>query len=177
MVSVSLFRRNALVRGWWLSALLSLAAFARLGVLDRQLISPESPLGILNLQFAASADGLNAILHAWRGLGVIDVARESLSTDFGFMAAYSVNFALGCLLVARTARVGRRMALLALCCAPLDAAENLVQLDMLAAGATPASARLNLLFVSVKFAVVCVTATYLLYACAGLVRSRYPARQ
>jgi hypothetical protein len=122
---------------------------------------PDTGLGILSLQFAGSASALNGILTAWRDLGVIAIARESLLTDFPFMVAYAGNLALGGLLLADSRSSGRRMALLAFCCVPFDAAENAVQMSMLEGGATVVSAQLNFMFVGLKFSTVLATAVFL----------------
>ncbi len=155
-------KRRSLWRWWWISAVLSLACLLRLALLDQRLLTANSHLGVLQLQFAVTAEALNAILQTWREMGVLDVARESLVTDFVFMVAYASNFAFACLLVAAGRPVGRWMACVALCCALFDAAENTLQLMMLDRGASAFTAGLNLLCVICKFTLVLASVGFLL---------------
>ncbi len=155
-------KRRSVWRWWWISAVLSLGCLLRLALLDQRLLTVDAHLGILQLQFAGSAEALNAILQGWRERGVIDAARESLATDFVFMVAYASNLALACLLIAAGRPVGRRMACVALCCVLFDAAENTVQLMMLDHGASAFTAGLNLLCVICKFTLVLASVGFLL---------------
>ncbi|MGE0336254.1 MAG: hypothetical protein AB7O21_20340 [Gammaproteobacteria bacterium] len=150
--------RRALVRAWWITGLLAVVCVSRLGMLDRALVSPVSPLGILDLQFAGSASALNVIRDTWLARGVLDIARESLLTDFPFMVCYGLNLVLAVALWG-TRPSAHPMMGVAAACVPFDAAENLLQIGLLEDGATTTVAQWNMVFVIAKFG--CVIATLL----------------
>lgn len=154
--------RRMLKRWWWLSALAAVVVWARLALLDRTLAMPGAEYGILSLQFVTTSAALTRIREIWVEAGVLPVALESLRTDFLFIAVYVGNFVIGCLLVTRAERWGRRMAGIALGIAAFDVAENLLQMRVLTVGASDGIAVFNTLCVTGKFLLVAVVATFLL---------------
>ena len=158
---------------WVIASIASIILMMKLRQLDSVLKSPDTPLGIVGYEFAWTRERAESMLRAWRGLGVLESARESLLVDFVFLLAYPISLGLGCRLLARRSagmfdHVGVTLSYAVLVCMPLDAVENLALLRMLESGASDSMARVAAVSATIKFGLVLVAIVYLI---VGLLRN------
>lgn len=65
-------------------------SFMLLRPTGKKLYTPETRLGILNLEFAYDTDHTSKILHAWQADEKIKIAKENTYLDFVFLVFYSI---------------------------------------------------------------------------------------
>ncbi len=158
-----------LLVAWAITSVASIVLLLRLRQIDALLWSPETPRGIVGFELAATRDRATLMLQAWRGLGVVELVRNSLRLDFGFLLVYPLSLGLACRIVSRRMagvydRVGAQLSYAVLACAPLDAVENLSLLRMLDLGASETLARLAAVSAVLKFALVLAAVVFVLGA-------------
>jgi hypothetical protein len=154
---------------WAIASVASIVLMLRLRQMDMLLWSPETPRGIVGFELAATRERATLMLQAWRGLGVVELVRDSLRLDFGFLLVYPVSLGLACRILSRRMagvydRVGARLSFAVLACTPLDAVENLSLLRMLERGASETMARLAAVSAVLKFVLVLAAVVFVLGA-------------
>ena len=137
-----------------------------IGAMDRALVTPEVPWGIVSFEFASNAERSAEILRAWSG-DATATAMFVQGFDFLYLFVYPAWFCvavlgLGSSLAGRWAGWSRRIGWLALAAAPFDAGENIALVAQLQHGASDPLAQLAWVCALVKFALVGVAAGWLL---------------
>lgn len=89
----------------------------------------DTPLGILNLEFAYNSQQAAAVINAWQPGGKIQAANTNTIYDFNFILFYSIFLFTGCNMVARRYAgslngIGRVLAKCAVAAGLLDVLEN-----------------------------------------------------
>lgn len=90
---------------FWLGGLLLLAGMIAMNPL---FVNEVSPWGIRDHQAAATAARVDAIQAAWRGMGVMDLARLGIAIDLVYIAVYSFGAWCGGRLFAASSRPSLR---------------------------------------------------------------------
>lgn len=103
----------------------ALGVMIALTIVGAPLTTERTPLGILDLEFAATADDARAILSGWGPRGVV-VAAFTVGLDYVFLLAYGAAIAAGAVFASPPswARAGRLAGWAATIGAALDAVEN-----------------------------------------------------
>ncbi len=137
--------------------------------------TPETPLGILDLEFAYSSAKTNTIIEAWTGSDNIAVAKLNTWLDFLFLFFYSFFLFFACKKIAGTfhgtvTKAGQLIAKGALVAGFLDILENIGMLIALN-GHISGSIAFCTTFVSViKWALAIMA---LLYVLTGIITLGY----
>jgi hypothetical protein len=160
---------------WGWSALLSLIPFGVMGWLD-SIVKGAAKFGVLDLQFAGTAEKAGEILGAWTAAGVVPHVAFSLGLDYLFMVLFGAAFFYAAL-VAREAWPSLRGPLtLAAWAGPaaalLDALENAVHAGMVMGLCSPECVSLQYPVTLAKWALVVVGLLVSLLALAGLKRAQ-----
>jgi hypothetical protein len=158
---------------WGWSAVLSLIPFAVMGWLDG-IVKAAAGYGVLNLQFAGTAEKTSQILGAWTAAGVVPHVAFSLGLDYLFMALFGAAFFYAAL-VAREAYPSLRGPLtLAAWAGPvaalLDALENAIHAGMVMGLCRPECVSLQYPVTLAKWALVVVGLVVSVIAITGLRR-------
>ncbi len=82
-----------------ISALLSLFFMVVLHMIDRHLITPATPAGIVSLELTGNTAVLSRILEAWHGTPLL-WAMLSLGIDYAFILSYTSFLFLICMMLA-----------------------------------------------------------------------------
>jgi hypothetical protein len=166
-------------RRWGWTTLLALIVMGALWALDTH-IKAASGYGIMDLEAATTAAGVNTITAAWTAASVAPQMGFLLGLDYLYMASYGLALFYGGLAArdafAKTPGRARR-ALTVLAFAPLvgaafDVMENAFEAKMLFAGATPQLACLAHVTTVTKFAFIVVGLVLSLAGLAGLFMGR-----
>ena len=70
--------------------------FLQMRPTQRKLKTPETPLGILNLEFAYNTDHTSKVLNAWKIDDKIQAAKTNTYIDFGLLFFYSLFLFYSC---------------------------------------------------------------------------------
>lgn len=124
--------------GFWLFALLAVAAMIVLQVLGGPLKTAPAPAGIVSYELAGSLANTEAILSSWDAVARV-YAGLNLGFDYLFVAAYVVAIGLGCVLVGEAlgprgrglAAAGGLLAWAVLLAGVLDGIENYALIALL----------------------------------------------
>lgn len=84
---------------YWVSLALAIASLAALGIIDQQLKTAASPLGIVSFELCAYNASCPAVIAAWSAKAQL-MAAMGLGLDYLFMVAYPAAICLGLLLLA-----------------------------------------------------------------------------
>lgn len=120
------------------------------------LITPKTPGGILDLEFANSPAKLNETLAVWDSL----VVKQNIWIDFLFIPTYVLLLSLVSIIFSNKwtniffGKVGAILARGAFVAGFLDIAENLLMLQSIAGNYTPSSLWLTYYCASIKFSIV-----------------------
>ena len=162
-------------RGRWLLALVLVYAVVQIaiGAVNRPLSTDAAPDGIITLELAGTPAEAERIVDSWERVGALDEAGVSLGLDFLYMPLYAAVLAALVIAVNRRARwkVGRAIAWAPFAAAALDVVETVALVRVVddpSVDGWPAVARV---FALGKFALLVVTALFIVVAgVAGLVR-------
>jgi len=158
---------------FWIALVFTLALFAVLNIIDKQLINDVVPHGIVSFQFAKSLDNSLKMLNSWDAEAKV-YAALSLGIDYLYLFVYGSFLALSVLLLAtklphgflkKAAGIVAPMIILA---ALLDGVENYGSIRLLTGTHTQSMASLVYYCASVKFALIGVGTIYLLIGLAVL---------
>ena len=163
---------------WGWTALLSLVPFAVMGWLD-SIVKGVAEVGILDLQFAGTAEKTAEILGAWTAAGVVPHVAFSLGLDYLFMVLFGAAFFYAAL-VAREAYPSLRGPLtLAAWAGPaaalLDALENAIHTGMVLGLCDPECVAIQYPVTLAKWALVVVGLVVSVIALTGLRRLKRAA--
>ncbi len=128
------------------------------------LIMPDTPSGILALEFANTSEKLSLILSLWP----IDAAKVNIWLDFIFIIVYTHFFLLTLSIAANQwkhkilIRIGKWLMVSAWIAAVFDVMENIIMLASLARHYTEISLQATVYFASIKFLIVILILLYLL---------------
>jgi len=138
-----------------------------IGVVDLELRTPVSPMGIISFEFCGFTSTCEEILSQWGTEGQ-KLAMFSLGIDYLYMVLYPSVICVGLLLVAakvpaRINNITRGLAWVALCAGVADAFENYFLIRILLSGTGETSGFLAGAFATTKFFVFGVTVSWLLF--------------
>jgi hypothetical protein len=127
----------------FVSSTATLVTTAVLIIVDRPLVTPEAPFGIVSFELAGNSSNVQAILGSWSQQASQNAA-FSLGFDYLYMLAYSTLLGAGCVLAAKAIRsaswpfwgLGIPLAWGMWLAAVFDAVENVCLSLILLAGAT-----------------------------------------
>ncbi len=128
------------------------------------LIMPDTPTGILALEFANTSEKLSLILSVWP----MDAAKLNIWLDFIFIIVYTRFFLLTLSIAVNQwqhkipTRIGKWLIVSAWIAAVFDVAENIIMLASLARHYTELSLQATAYFASIKFLIVLLMLLYLL---------------
>jgi len=128
------------------------------------LITPKTPSGILDLEFANSPAKLNDALAAWSSF----IVKQNIWIDFLFIPTYVLLLSFLSSIFSNRwsyvffSKVGAILARAAFVAGFLDIAENLLMLQSIAGNYTPSSLWLTYYCASIKFSIVICILIYLL---------------
>lgn len=128
------------------------------------LIMPDTPSGILALEFANTSEKLSLILSLWS----IDAAKVNIWLDFIFIIIYTHFFLLTLSIAVNQwkhnilTRIGKWLMASAWIAAVFDVMENIIMLASLARHYTELSLQATAYFASIKFLIVLLMLLYLL---------------
>lgn len=128
------------------------------------LIMPDTPSGILALEFANTSEKLSVILKLWS----IDAAKVNIWLDFIFIIVYTRFFLLALSIAVIqwkykiVARIGNWLMVAAWIAAAFDVMENVLMLVSLTNRYSQLSLQATAYFASVKFLIVLLILLYLL---------------
>jgi hypothetical protein len=154
---------------WLFFASLSVILLLQLRGLDRQLMTPDTPFGIVGYELAFTAARASAMLAAWRAQDLLETVRVSLGLDVAFLLAYPWFFRSSVQLLRRHDgshfdRWGATLAGVVLFCTPLDLSENLLLWRMLETGANSGGTVATGVVATLKFLLVLMTGGWTLLA-------------
>jgi hypothetical protein len=139
-------------------------------------VPSNTPIGILNLEFAWNQQKVEAVADAWRGQ-MLTVARNNIYIDFLFIIAYTTLLTLCCKWLAlkhtgKWAAAGDKMARILPAAGTFDVAENALMLVSLQGVPNNYTAIITTAFAVFKFALVIGAIGYILVASAALLVKR-----
>ncbi len=139
----------------------------------KELKTPVTPKGILNLEFAYDTIKTRAITMAWspinaQGQDLITVAKKNTWYDFGFLFFYSLFLYCLCYMLAkqlpRSKRIGRLLGRGAILAGVLDTLENTGMLITLDSTHENSIATATTFFAAVKWMLALLAVLYVLIA-------------
>ena len=165
--------KNILLIVFFIGTIVMMVVMARTGA---PLKTTDTPLGILDLEFAYNTARVNKVIRAWmpastESFGKIETAKWNTYLDFIFLFFYAGFLSLACKRIAQNikgpvAKAGGFIAAGALLAGFLDVLENIGMLMALSGSITTGIAFLTTFFSIIKWI---LAATAVLYALSGLV--------
>jgi len=158
-------------------SLLAVVTFIGIGATNRPLQTVTAPEGVLSLQFAGTPDRAEAVVASWDEKQRIYAAFNT-GLDYLFLAVYSPLLGLICAYLARVhaaasrwaTATGHTLAWAVLVAGLLDGVENYGLLRLLLDPRDAALARLTTVCATVKFGLILVAVSYVLFSSAWLLR-------
>jgi hypothetical protein len=150
------------VMGWWLR------------VQGHELvIKGQTPMGIVDLEFAWNKDKVLEVLGYWSG-GLVPIAEKNIYWDFLFIIAYSAFLSLACRQLAQRssgwwARSGEKLSRMALAAGTFDVAENALMLLSIHGEPNNYTAAITATFAGFKFLLIILIILYLVAGRLALV--------
>ncbi len=145
------------------------------------LITPDTPQGIVSLELARTEAAAGRVTATWSRTGRVAQAARAVAWDFPFIGAYATTLVLGCLAAASTldarrrwAQWARRVAWLQVAAAALDAVENMALSRVLAGDLAQPWPGLAFVCAVPKFVIVAAGIALTLVGLPRLLRGGWP---
>lgn len=161
-------QRSVLKAIFWMLLALTLVSLGALGVIDQDLKTAASPIGIISFELCAYSHSCAAILQSWSSHAKL-MAVLSLGLDYLFMALYPATIFAGLLLVSTRVPTPFRQftvwsAWLAWVAGIADAFENYFLAQMVLKDSVQGLAWLATISATVKFAFLGYTLAWLIFS-------------
>lgn len=142
--------------------------FLQMRPTGRKLKTADTPLGILNLEFAYDIHNTSKVLYAWRPDEKIEAAKKNTYIDFGLLFFYSLFLFYACLQLSKnfsgiTCNIGIWLSKAALIAGGLDVIENIGMLITLGGNQSIFISLLTAICASVKWLLAVLAILYVVF--------------